>query len=154
MGLQNDVVVKEIVGSIRRLIRAVSIDSVKMSRQFSLTAPQSGVLRSLSRSGPISSASLSRELCVTPSNITGIIDRLEKKGLVQRNRMEDDRRVTLIQLTEAGELVSRDLPDPIEIRLISGLSELPPKQVKKLDDALEQIIDILDAKEVEDAPFR
>ena len=154
MGSDNDVVIKQIVGAIRRLIRAVSIDSVKMSRQFSLTAPQSGVLRALSRSGPMSSASLSRELCVTPSNITGIIDRLEKKGLVRRARKEGDRRVSLIELTEAGEQLSRSLPDPIESRLISGLSELPPKEVKKLDQALEQVIDILDAKEVEDAPLR
>ena len=154
MDSQNDVVVKEIVGAIRRLIRAVSIDSVKMSRRYSLTAPQSGVLRSLSRGGPLSSAALSRELCVTPSNITGIIDRLEKKGLVHRSRMQGDRRVTLIQLTEAGAGLSRDLPDPIEIRLISGLSQLPAKKVKKLDDALKQIIDILDAKQVEDAPLR
>ena len=151
---ESDVVVKEIVGAIRRLIRAVSIDSVKMSRQFSLTAPQSGVLRSLARSGPVSSADLSRELCVTPSNITGIIDRLEKKGLVQRNRDSGDRRVTLIQLSEAGEQLSSSLPDPIESRLIAGLAELPPKEVKKLDKALERIIDILDAKEVEDAPLR
>jgi DNA-binding MarR family transcriptional regulator len=154
MESKNDAVVKEIVGAIRRLIRAVSIDSVKMSRQFSLTAPQSGVLRSLVRSGPVSSASLSRELCVTPSNITGIIDRLEKKGMVRRVRKEGDRRVSLIELTEAGEQLSRNLPDPIESRLISGLSELPPKEVKKLDQALEQVIDILDAKEVEDAPLR
>lgn len=154
MGQPNDAVVKEIVVAIRRLIRAVSIDSVKMSRQFSLTAPQSGVLRSLSRSGPVSSADLSRELCVTPSNITGIIDRLEKKGLVQRTRKEGDRRVSLIQLTEAGEHLSRGLPDPIESRLISGLSELAPGEVKKLNKALQRIIDILDAKEVEDAPLR
>jgi DNA-binding MarR family transcriptional regulator len=151
---QNDALVKEIVGAIRRLIRAISIDSVKMSRQFSLTAPQSGVLRSLARSGPVYSAELSRELCVTPSNITGIIDRLERKGLVQRNRKKGDRRVTLIQLTEAGDQLSKGLPDPIESRLISGLAELPPKEVKKLDAALERIIDILDAKEVEDAPLR
>ena len=154
MASQNDILVKEIVGAIRRLIRAISIDSVKMSRQFSLTAPQSGVLRSLARSGPVSSADLSRELCVTPSNITGIIDRLEKKGLVQRNRKKGDRRVTLIQLTEAGDKLSKGLPDPIESRLISGLAELPTKEVKKLDDALERIIDILDAKEMEDAPLR
>jgi len=154
MGSDNDAVIKQIVGAIRRLIRAVSIDSVKMSRQFSLTAPQSGVLRSLSKSGPVSSASLSRELCVTPSNITGIIDRLEKKGLVQRARKEGDRRVALIRLTEAGDQLSRSLPDPIEIRLIAGLSALSSKEVKRLDNALKQIIDILDAKEVDDTPLR
>ena len=50
--------------------------------------------------------------------------------------------------------MSKGLPDPIESRLISGLAELPTKEVKKLDDALERIIDILDAKEMEDAPLR
>jgi DNA-binding MarR family transcriptional regulator len=79
---------------------------------------------------------------------------LEKKGLVQRNRNSGDRRVTLIQLSEAGDQLSRSLPDPIESRLIAGLAELSPKEVKKLDKALERIIDILDAKEVEDAPLR
>jgi len=153
MTVSNEVVIKEIVGAIRRLIRAVSIDSVKMSRQFSLTAPQSGVLRCLAHNGPISSADLSRELYVTPSNITGIIDRLERKGLVQRIRKEDDRRVTLIQLTDEGRKLSRELPDPIEIRLVAGLSELPEKEVRKLDDSLDKIIDILDAKELEDSPL-
>jgi DNA-binding MarR family transcriptional regulator len=153
MSVSNEVVIKEIVGAIRRLIRAVSIDSVKMSRQFSLTAPQSGVLRCLVNNGPISSADLSRELYVTPSNITGIIDRLERKGLVQRIRKEDDRRVTLIQLTDEGRKLSRELPDPIEIRLVAGLSELPEKEVRKLDDSLDKIIDILDAKELEDSPL-
>jgi DNA-binding MarR family transcriptional regulator len=153
MTVSNEVLIKEIVGAIRRLIRAVSIDSVKMSRQFSLTAPQSGVLRCLAHNGAISSADLSRELYVTPSNITGIIDRLERKGLVQRVRKEDDRRVTLIQLTDEGRKLSRELPDPIEIRLVSGLSALPEKEVRKLDDSLDKIIDILDAKELEDSPL-
>ena len=153
MSVSNEAVIKEIVGAIRRLIRAVSIDSVKMSRQFSLTAPQSGVLRCLATHGAISSATLSRELYVTPSNITGIIDRLERKGLVQRVRKEGDRRVTLIQLTEEGRALSRNLPDPIEIRLVAGLAELPEKEVRKLDNSLDKIIDILDAKALEDSPL-
>ncbi len=153
MTAPNEAVIKEIVGAIRRLIRAVSIDSVKMSRQFSLTAPQSGVIRCLAGTGAISSAALSRELYVTPSNITGIIDRLERKGLVQRVRKADDRRVILIQLTDEGRKLSRGLPDPIEIRLIAGLSELPEKEIRKLDASLDKIIDILDAKELEDSPL-
>lgn len=149
----NKQIIKEIVGSIRRLIRAVSIDSVKMSRRFSLTAPQSGVLRSLVARGPISSAELSRELCVTPSNITGIIDRLEKKGLVERTRKKGDRRVALITLTESGENLSRGLPDPIETRLITALSDLEPSNVEGLRDSLKTVLHLIDAQDLEDEPL-
>jgi DNA-binding MarR family transcriptional regulator len=153
--LQDDKqIIKDIVGSIRRLIRAVSIDSVKMSRQFSLTAPQSGVLRSLNARGPISSAELSRELCVTPSNITGIIDRLEKKGLVQRNRQEDDRRIALIHLTDGGKALSKGLPDPIETRLISALSDMRPGKVEELRDSLVTVLKLVDAQHLGDEPLR
>ena len=82
MSSENEIIIKEIVSSIRRLYRAVYLDSSKVSRRFGLTGSQSGVLRTLFRNGPLSSADLSRNLFMTPSNITGIIDRLEKKGLV------------------------------------------------------------------------
>jgi DNA-binding MarR family transcriptional regulator len=150
----NTQIIKDIVGSIRRLIRAVSIDSVKMSRKFSLTAPQSGVMRSLNARGPISSAELSRELCVTPSNITGIIDRLEKKGLVARIRQEEDRRVVLISLTEVGTALAERLPDPIETRLISALSDLKPGKVRDLRNALTTVLQLVDAEHLEDNPLR
>jgi len=77
MSAENELIIKEIVDAIRRLYRAVYLDSAKMSRQFGLTGSQSGVLRNLVAHGPLSSAALSRRLYVTPSNITGVIDRLE-----------------------------------------------------------------------------
>ena len=48
----------------------------KMGKQYGLTGPQSLVLRLLIKEGALSSADLSRQMYVTPSNITGIIDRL------------------------------------------------------------------------------
>jgi DNA-binding MarR family transcriptional regulator len=83
---QNEAVIKQIVGNLRRLVKAVYLDSSKISRQYGLTAAQSIVLRILFQEGPLSSADLSRRLYVTPSNMTGVIDRLEKKGLVERVR--------------------------------------------------------------------
>jgi len=97
---------------------------------------------------------LSRELYVTPSNITGIIDRLEKKGLVQRVRKEGDRRVALITLTQAGEQFSSQLPDPIEIKLISALSDLEAGKVADLRESLKLMVRLVDAQEIEDDPLR
>lgn len=154
MHTDNELIIKEIVGAIRQLVRAVYLDSSKMSRGFGLTGPQSGILHNIAIYGPLSSADLSRKLYVTPSNITGIIDRLEKKGLVKRIRKEADRRIVLITLTQKGKNLSRSLPDPIEKMLISGLVDLEPEQVRKLSKAMKQILNLIDARKIEDSPLR
>ena len=152
MSAENELVIKEIVDAIRRLYRAVYLDSSKMSRQFGLTGAQSGVLRNLFAHGALSSADLSRKLYVTPSNITGVIDRLERKGLVERIRKVGDRRVALITLTQSGEELSQSLPDPIEKKLISELADLDLEHVQLLGMAMNQILNLIDTKGVEDAP--
>ena len=153
MDVDNNSAVEELVGNIRRLIRAVYQDTSKMSRQFGLTGAQSAVLRMLFKNGPLSSAALSRRLFVTPSNITGIIDRLVKKGQVERVRQKNDRRVVLITMTEDGETLSRSLPDPIEKKLIAQVSNLETEHVQLLTVALTQILNLIDAKEVADTPL-
>lgn len=151
--MQNDEKIKEIVSSIRQLSRAVYLDSAKMSRGYGLTSPQSGVLRILFTQGPLSSAELSRRLLVTPSNITGIIDRLEKKGLVERLPKEGDRRVTMIALTHEGAARSQSLPDPIEKKLISGLGHLEEETVAQFSETMRRLIDLIDAQKVPDSPL-
>ncbi len=150
---ENEKVIKDIVWSVRLLVRAVYLDSQKMSKRYGLTGPQSGVLRSLLKYGPTSSADLSRMLYVTPSNITGVIDRLEKKVLVERVRKVGDRRVALIELTEAGEKLGKKLPDPIEKRFISELADLEPEHVQLLSMAMNQILKMMDSKGVEETPL-
>ncbi len=152
MYAENELIIKEIVSAIRKFVRAVALDTFKMSKQHDLTGPQSSILRTLAQHGPLSSASLSRRLYVTPSNVTGIIDRLEKKGLVERVRKEGDRRVALITLTEKGAEVGKTLPDPIETKLISELADLEPEHVRILALVMNQILNLIDAQGV-DADF-
>ncbi len=150
---ENEAVIQGLVGSVRKLVRAVYTDSQKMSKQFGLTAPQSAVLRLLVSRGGLSSADVSRLLYVTPSNITGIIDRLVKKGLVERVRKNGDRRVALITLTEAGRALSSTLPDPIEQKFISQLADLEPEHVQILAVAMNQILNLIDTQNVRDLPL-
>ena len=150
MYAENELLIKEIVGAIRKFVRAVSLDAFKISKKYGLTGPQSMLLRTLVKEGPLSSASLSRRLYVTPSNITGIIDRLEKKGLIERIRKERDRRIVLINLTESGAELSNSLPDPIEKKLIYELADLKPEHVRILALVMNQILNLIDAKGVDD----
>jgi DNA-binding MarR family transcriptional regulator len=153
MNPENESVIKDIVGSLRKLVRAVSLDSQKMSRQFGLTGPQSVVLRLLLNNGSMSSVELSRLMYVTASNMTGIIDRLEKKDLIERMRKEGDRRVTLIMLTDTGKELGEGIPDPIEKKFINQLADLELEHVQLLAMALNQILNLIDAEDIEAEPL-
>jgi len=148
MNSENEVIIKEFVRSVRRLIKAVYLDSQRISKQFGLTGPQSEVLRSLFNKGSMSSADLSRITYVTPSNITGIIDRLERKGLVERIRVTGDRRIALITLTSKGEALSKTLPDPIEERFISQVADMEMAHIQILSKAMNQLVDQIENKEL------
>ena len=153
MNPENEIVVKDIVGSIRKLVLAVYLDSQKMSRQFGLTGQQSVVLRLLLNNGSMSSADLSRLMYVTPSNMTGIIDRLEKKGLILRMRKEGDRRVALISLTGPGKKLGVGIPDPIEKKFINQLADLELEHVQLLAMAMKQVLNLIDAEDIEAEPL-
>jgi DNA-binding MarR family transcriptional regulator len=136
--------VKNIVWSLRRISQLMYQDSRKMAKQFNITAPQSYVIKTLVDSEePLSSADLSRQLGVTPSNITGIIDRLEERGLVKRKQKENDRRSMLIELTKTGEELGKSLPDVVESKMVNGLKDLSPTEVFGIYSGLQNIIEIV-----------
>ena len=70
--------------------------------------------------------SLSRNIGFDTSTIGGVIDRLEKRGLMQRNASEDDRRVRLLTLTDEGEALLREVQPAMmraQVRMLAPLSE-------------------------------
>ncbi|MEA3358319.1 MAG: MarR family transcriptional regulator [Thermodesulfobacteriota bacterium] len=146
MNAKNELIIKGIALLVRRLVKVISYDSQKVSRKFGLTGPQSVVLRNLLDNGAMSSADLSRIAYVTPSNITGIIDRLENKGFVERIRLKDDRRIALITLTQSGRELSESLPDPIEERFISRIDNMDTEHIKVLGEAINQLLDMAEKK--------
>jgi DNA-binding MarR family transcriptional regulator len=144
---------QDIVQLLRRMVSRIYVDSKRMIKRFGLTGPQVLVLRALLHSGPLSSAALAKAIFVTPSNLTGIIDRLELKGLVTRTRQATDRRVQLLDLTETGRQKAESLPDPLEEKLAAGLALLDDEQAVAIRAAIEKVVDFMDAEEAPDVPF-
>ncbi len=146
--------IKNIVWALRRIVNLTAHDSSEMVKRYGITGPQSLVFKTLNSSEvPLSSVELSRKLNVTPSNITGIIDRLEEKGLVQRIKKQNDRRTSLLELTDKGKDFAGILPDLIEDKLMRGLSNLSPTEVYGIYSALENIIKIIGEEKVDKAPL-
>ena len=67
-----------------------------------LTLTQLGVLEAVLHLGPLTHRELGRKLLTSPGNLTDVVDKLEKRGLVTRVRAEQDRRQVRVELTQAG----------------------------------------------------
>lgn len=87
-----------------------------VARGVGLTGPQLAVLKMLEPIGKLSLSELSNRIHARNSTVTGIIDRMEREGLVRRSRSERDRRVVHIELTKKGREVASDIPvEPVHI---------------------------------------
>lgn len=105
----------------RRLTKA-------MAANFGLTGPQLTVVKMLESLGDMSLSALSERIRAQNSTVTGIIDRMEREGLVERARSSRDRRVVHIRLTQRGTELARSIPlQPAEI-LRQALESLDPEE--------------------------
>jgi DNA-binding MarR family transcriptional regulator len=85
--------------------------------ELDLTGPQAQLLRQLDE--PLPMVGAAERLHCDPSNITGIVDRLERRGLVQRNSTPGDRRVKELELTAEGRRLKIKVDE-----ILSGMSAL------------------------------
>lgn len=79
---------------------------------YGLTSSQFEILAILSEEGIIPLNRVSERLRCACSNVTGLVDHLERDGLVRRQRSRKDRRVVFLDLTEKGQEVWRSIPHP------------------------------------------
>ncbi len=103
---------------INELLQTAESKSAKAnSKQFgtqSLTVSQVGILLLLDKKGPMKVSDIAGGLAMINSNVSNICSRLEKAGLVVRNRLKDDQRVVNIGLTDAARCKMDDIKDRVK----------------------------------------
>ncbi|MCK9173209.1 MAG: MarR family transcriptional regulator [Desulfuromonas thiophila] len=125
--------------ALRPIIRAVDVSSHRLAGQHNITGPQLDCLLTLRELGPLTSAVLARRLYLSPSTVVGIVDRLEEKGLLQRERDRRDRRQVYLSLTAAGTQLTAQAPTVLQDRLAQALAALPLEERQNLTLALERL---------------
>jgi DNA-binding MarR family transcriptional regulator len=121
-----------------------------MARQLGLTGPQLTVIKLLEAFGDLSLSSLSERIRAQNSTVTGIIDRMEREGLVRRERSKTDRRVVYIRLSDKGARMAREIAvEPMEIfrgalatlskEDVADLMRILSKLQKKVLDRVQEI---------------
>jgi len=97
-----------------------------VAAEFELSPMQAHVLRLLEPDQPLPMRALAGKLCCDPSNVTGIVDRLEERGLVQRQSSPADRRMRVLVVTEDGA--------QLRGRMLERLAA-PPEPIARLSES-------------------
>jgi MarR family transcriptional regulator, organic hydroperoxide resistance regulator len=119
----SETMVAEVMDNIRRVFQVVNEQSKRVERETGLTGPQVWAIKMLA-AGPVRVSELAKKMYLHPATIVGILDRLEKRGLIVRVRSTEDRRVVEVNLTEAGRELVESSPEVASNKIAHGLESL------------------------------
>lgn len=145
----------EILIKIRRIIRSMNLESKKIQKEHGVSIPQVLCLNYLNNCTDYQSThkEIRNYLNLNSSTVTGIIDRLEKKGLVARLPKKEDKRTTYIALTSIGAKLLDKIPALLHERLSIKLEKLPENKINELNQSLDTLIHYLDITDIEASPM-
>ncbi|MBN2475413.1 MAG: MarR family transcriptional regulator [Pirellulales bacterium] len=143
---------EQVIAALRRITRAIDLHSRVLLQKNGLTIPQLAALRAIERSQPVTVGALAKDIHLGPATVTGILGRLENRGLISRTRGDVDRRSVVVQLTDAGVRLVAEAPSLLQDQFHRGLSHLQEWEQTMILATLQRIASMMDAQDIEAAP--
>lgn len=130
---------EELILSSLRFHELVSEALQHALRDYDITGQQLNVLRILYvRGEPVPTGLIAERLLSRVPDVPRLIDRLEKRGLVERRACKEDRRRTMVALTKAGERLVAKIDEPLLESIEALFAHFPQKKIEKLKELLDE----------------
>lgn len=139
--------------ALRKIIQAIDLNSKKLVKRVGLTGPQLVILQEISNLGEVTAGEIARAVSLSQATLTGILERMEKRGLLSRRRSEHDKRRVMVSITDSGIKVLADAPPLMQEEFVDGFSSLQEWEQNMILSSLQRLVSIMDAKAIQAAPF-
>jgi len=146
-------VTDEILISLRKIIRAIDLQSKALIQRCGLTGPQLVVLKELERSGTLSASGLAQRVSLSQATVTGVIDRLLKRDLVLRTRDGSDKRRVILRCTEQGSRLVKSAPPILQEQFTRKLNQLADWERSLILSSLQRIGVLMEAESLGAEPI-
>jgi DNA-binding MarR family transcriptional regulator len=147
MGIEDQVIV-----ALRRITRAIDLHSRTLVEKHGLTVPQLAALQAVGKLRGTTISGVAEAIHLSAATVTGILNRLERRGLVKRCRDGRDRRNVVVELTDGGAELLSAAPSLLQDRFRRGLGSLRLWEQTQLLASLQRIAAMMDAESIEADP--
>lgn len=139
----------DILVALRRIIRAVDLQSRQLVRSHGLTGPQALLLKETILAGELTVGQLAERVSLSQATVTDILLRLERRGLIERQRSHADKRRVLVHITLAGrQLMKTSLP-LLQESFLDKLNQLQEWEQTQLLASLQRLANMMNAQTFE-----
>ena len=142
----------EVLVALRRIMRATDLYSKHLVKTAGMTVPQILLLHTISNRGRVTIGGLAKEMSLSQATVTTILDRLERKGFVYRERSTEDKRKVHARLSLAGEEVLKSAPTPLQDQFARQFSELEDWEQSMIISSLQRVAQMMDAQNIDASP--
>lgn len=139
--------------ALRRIFRAVDQHSRVLMQRYGLTGPQLTVLKEIAGREPLSLGELARAVHISQATLTGIVDRLETRGMVGRQRSSVDRRRVMVASTAAAADVLQTAPPLLHDSFVEGFGALPDWEQTQILASLQRLVSLMEARDISAGPI-
>ncbi|HVC49580.1 MAG TPA: MarR family winged helix-turn-helix transcriptional regulator [Burkholderiales bacterium] len=139
--------IREVLKYFRTVVKSVKRHSEKIKEQCGVSGAELWVLGELANRPGMRSSDLARVLAIHQSTLSNLLDKLDRKKFLWRERSKDDQRVVRLYLTEAGEEVFKHAPGPAQGVLTDALRNLPDETIAMLGESLGVLVHSLKMKD-------
>ena len=144
---------EEVLVALRQIIRAIDLHSKRLERESGLTGPQLLVMQAIDKAGEITAGVIAREVSLSQATVTSIIDRLERKACLKRERSADDRRKVMVSLTSEGAALLDKAPTLMQESFINAFNSLEDWEQALLLSSLQRVAGMMNATDLDAAPL-
>ena len=144
--------IDEVLVLLRRVIRATDLHSKHLAKTTGLTSPQILLLQTIRDKGQVTIGELASDVSLSQATVTSILDRLEKRGLIYRERSDQDKRKVHAFLKEEAAEVLKGAPTPLQEHFTKQFSDLHDWEQTMIVSSLQRIAHMMDAQHIDAAP--
>jgi len=139
--------------ALRRILRATELNARALGRATGLSVAQLLILEIVAASDRMAPSKIAQAAGISHATATSLIDKLERRRLVQRDRSEQDRRSIWVSLTDEGREVLASAPDPLQRVYSAQFGALAAWEQAMIVAALERVAAMLNAGAIDASPL-
>lgn len=141
-----------VVSTLRQIIRAIDVQSKRLTKQYGLTGPQLIVLKEFKKSPNLPISEIARRISLSQATVTSILDRLEQQGFAVRHRSQTDKRKVLIVLTDKANKILDTHPSLFQEEFTKSFNKLNDWEKNMILSSLQRLSEMMNTKKIPSLP--